>query len=193
MHLIDYLETQVNWNKVFGVVDAVYDDEGLTSNADNFIRSIAVEKAFSKFSNVKRVDQNGYDFEYSYACDVDLHHPITQKVEMKMGQKLFYVKDPHTTKKFKVKSFLSAKKTVEDFQKQSTFDYLMVIDLTARRVVIVEDEIARSLYEAGSDGAMISLTKGHYYECEIGEVNPILPPYKLSELINAAYDKFLDF
>lgn len=183
MNFIDYLETKVNWNKVFGVVDSVYDDKGFKSNADNFIRSIAVEKAFAKFSNVERVDQNGYDFLFNN----------TDKVEMKMGKNLFYVKDPHTTKKFKVKSFLSDKKTVEDFQQQSTFDYLMVIDLTARRVVIVEDEIARSLYEQGADGAMISLTLGQYYECEIGEVNPIVPRYKLSELINDAYDKFLDF
>jgi len=183
MNFIDYLETKVNWNKVFGVVESVYTDEGFKSNADNFIRSMAVERAFSKFSNVERVDQNGYDFLFE----------SKEKIEMKMGKNLFYVNDPHTTKKFKVKSFLSEKKTVKDFKKQSTFDYLMVVDLTAKRVVIVEDEIARSLYTKGADGAMIQLTLGTYYQCDIGEVNNIVPHYKLSELINDAYDKFLDF
>lgn len=183
MHFIDYLETEVNWNKVFGVVDSVYSDDGFKSNADNFIRCPAIERAIEKFSNVVRVDQNGYDFLYDNNV----------KVEMKMGKNLFYKKDPFTTKKFKVKSFLSATKTVEDFQQISTFDYLLVIDLTARRVVIVEDEVARPLYESGADGAMITLTKGTFYECEIGEVNPIMPKYKLSELIDQAYNQFLNF
>ena len=50
-----------------------------------------------------------------------------------MGKNLFYkVKDPKATKKFKVKSFLSETKTVEDFRQISTFDWLLVIDLTAR-------------------------------------------------------------
>jgi len=40
---------------------------------------------------------------------------------------------------------------------------------------------------------MIQLTKGTFYECEIGEVNPIAPKYKLSELIESAYQTFLDF
>jgi hypothetical protein len=182
MHFIDYLETEVNWNKVFGVVDSVYSDEGFKSNADNFKRSDIIERAIEKFSNVVRVDQNGYDFLYDN----------TVKVEMKMGKNLFYKKNPFTTKKFKVKSFLSATKTVEDFQQVSTFDYLLVIDLTAQRVVVVEDEVARPLYESGADGAMISLTKGTFYECEIGEVNPSQSHYKLSELLDQTYDKFLN-
>ena len=57
----------------------------------------------------------------------------------------------------KVKSFLSETKTVEDFRQISTFDWLLVIDLTARRVVVVEDEHARSLYQEGADGQMIAL------------------------------------
>ena len=52
MHLIDHLETQVQWGKVFGVVDSLYNDKGFTSNADNFARATAVEKAISKFSGV---------------------------------------------------------------------------------------------------------------------------------------------
>ena len=31
-----HLEQNVNWNKVFGVVDSLYNDKGFTSNADNF-------------------------------------------------------------------------------------------------------------------------------------------------------------
>ena len=78
------------------------------------------------------------------------------------------VKDPNATKKFKVKSFLSETKTVEDFKQISTFDWLLVIDLTARRVVVVEDEHARSLYQEGADGAMIELKHGDYIECNMG-------------------------
>ena len=183
MHFIDHLETGVNWNKVFGVVDSLYNDPGFSSNADNFARSTAVEKALAKFSNLTRVDQTGYDFTFG-----------DDKIEMKMGQNLFYKrKDIHATKKFKVKSFLSEKKTVEDFRQNKTFDYMLVVDLTARRVVVVEDEKARSLYQEGADGAMIELKLGDYYECDLGEITPIKPPKCLSQLIYQAIESYLDF
>ena len=183
MHLIDHLETGVNWNKVFGVVDSLYTDPGFTSNADNFARATAVEKALAKYSGLVRVDQTGYDFTFG-----------DDKIEMKMGQNLFYKrKDIHATKKFKVKSFLSEKKTVEDFRQNKTFDYMLVVDLTARRVVVVEDEKARSLYQEGADGAMIELKLGDYYECDLGEITPIKPPKCLSQLIDQAIESYLDF
>ena len=183
MHLIDHLETQVQWGKVFGVVDSLYNDKGFTSNADNFARATAVEKALSKFSDLLRVDQTGYDFTFG-----------GEKIELKMGKNLFYKrKDVNATKKFKVKSFLSETKTVEDFKQIKTFDYMMVIDLTARRVVIVEDEKARSLYQDGADGAMIELKLGDYYECDLGEFDVIEPPALLSESINKAIENYLDF
>ena len=186
-HLIDHLEKGVNWNKVFGVVDSLYSDKGFSSNADNFARATAVEKGLAKFSNLVRVDKTGYDFIF-YDGDKVI------KIEMKMGQNLFYKrKDVHATKKFKVKSFLSEKKTVEDFKQHSTYDYLLVIDLTARRVCVVEDEVARSLYQEGADGAMIELKLGDYYQCEIGEVTPILPPTSLSQKIDDAIEGYLDF
>ena len=102
-------------------------------------------------------------------------------------------KDINATKKFKVKSFLSETKTVEDFRQISTFDWLLVIDLTARRVVVVEDEHARSLYQEGADGAMIELKHGDYIECNIGVINPILPPINLSYLYQQADQQFLNF
>ena len=183
MTIIEQLETRVDWNKVFGVVDSLYSDDGFTSNADNFARATMVEKAIDKFSDIKRVDQNGYDFTY-----------LDEKIELKMGKNLFYKrKDPNATKKFKVKSFLSETKTVEDFKEVSTFDWLLVIDLTARRVVVVEDEHARSLYQEGADGAMIELKHGDYIECNIGVVNPILPPINLSYLYQQADQQFLNF
>ena len=46
MNLIKELETNVDWNKVFGVVDSLYSDKGFTSNADNFARATMVEKSF---------------------------------------------------------------------------------------------------------------------------------------------------
>jgi hypothetical protein len=183
MHLIDHLETQVNWNKVFGVVDSLYNDPGFSSNADNFARATAVEKALAKYSGLVRVDQTGYDFVYG-----------DDKIEMKMGKNLFFKrKDIHATKKFKVKSFLSEKKTVEDFRQNKTFDYMLVVDLTARRVVVVEDEHARSLYQEGADGAMIELKLGDYYECDLGIVNAIQPPTRLSDKINQAIEDYLVF
>jgi hypothetical protein len=183
MHLIDHLETQVNWSKIFGVVDSLYNDPGFSSNADNFARATAVEKALAKYSGLVRVDQTGYDFVYG-----------DDKIEMKMGKNLFYKrKDIHATKKFKVKSFLSEKKTVEDFKQLKTFDYMLVVDLTARRVVVVEDEKARSLYTDGADGAMIELKLGDYYECDLGEITTIEPPTSLSKAINKAIESYLEF
>ena len=183
MHLIDSLEVKTDWGKIFGVIDSLYNDKGFSSNADNFARATAVEKAIAKFSDLDRVDQTGYDFLFG-----------DKKVELKMGKNLFYKrKDVHATKKFKVKSFLSETKTVEDFKQIKTFDYMMVIDLTARRVVIVEDEKARSLYQDGADGAMIELKLGDYYECDLGEFDVTEPPASLSESINNAIENYLDF
>ena len=183
MNFIEQLQTRVDWNRVFGVVDSLYSDKGFTSNADNFARATMVEKAIDKFSNLERVDQNGYDFLFN-----------DKKVELKMGKNLFYKrKDTKATKKFKVKSFLSETKTVEDFKQISTYDYLLVIDLTARRVVVVNDEHARSLYTEGADGAMISLKEGDYYECNLPDINVTLPPINLSVLYNKADDNYLDF
>jgi len=183
MHLIDSLETKTDWGKIFGIVDSLYSDKGFTSNADNFARATAVEKGISKFSDLKRVDQTGYDFLFG-----------DEKVELKMGKNLFYKrKDVNATKKFKVKSFLSETKTVEDFKQIKTFDYMMVMDLTARRVVIVEDEKARSLYQDGADGAMIELKLGDYYECDLGEYDVTQPPSYLSDAVNKAIEGYLDF
>ena len=184
MHLIDSLESNTDWGKIFGVVDSLYNDKGFSSNADNFARATAVEKAIAKFSDLVRVDQTGYDFTYG-----------EEKIELKMGKNLFFKrKDIHATKKFKVKSFLSEKKTVEDFRQYKTFDYMMVMDLTARRVVIVEDEKARSLYQEGADGAMIELKLGDYYECDLGGlIITTEPSTSLSEAIDKAIEGYLDF
>jgi hypothetical protein len=183
MHLIDSLEKNTDWGRIFGAIESLYNDPGFTSAGDNFARSTAVEWAIENFSELERVDQTGYDFLFGES-----------KVELKMGKNLFYKrKDIHATKKFKVKSFLSEKKTVEDFRKDKTFDYMMVIDLTARRVVIVEDEKARSLYQEGADGAMIELKLGDYYECDLGNYEIILPPAVLSELFNESIKKFLKY
>ena len=181
-HFIDHLEKSVDWNKVFGVVDSLYSDDGFTSNADNFTRATAVERALDKFSGLVRVDQAGYDFMYG-----------EEKVELKMGKNLFKKNNPFATKKFKVKNFQGEKKTVEDFKNQKTFDYMLVLDLTARRVVVVEDEYARPLYEGYGDGVMIKLDIGNYFECEIGSVEPVVPPTKLSAAIEKSIEDYLNF
>ena len=110
-----------------------------------------------------------------------------------MGKNLFQKRTPFTTKKFKVKNFQGEKKTVEDFKNEKTFDYMLVLDLTARRVVVVEDEHARPLYEGYGDGVMIKLDVGNYYECDLGEINPVMPPLKLSHGYDKAMEEFLDF
>lgn len=181
-HFIDHLETSVDWNKVFGVVDSLYGDDGFTSNADNFTRATAVEHALDKFSDLVRVDQDGYDFMYG-----------KQRIELKMGKNLFYKNNPFATKKFKVKNFQGEKKTVEHYKNEKTFDYMLVLDLTTRRVVVVEDEYARPLYESGGDGVMIKLDIGNYYECEIGTVESVMPPTKLSDAIKKCIENYLDF
>ena len=78
-----------------GVVDSLYSDKGFSSNADNFARATAVEKAIGKFSNLIRVDQTGYDFTFG-----------DERIELKMGKNLFFKrKDVHATKKFKGQVF----------------------------------------------------------------------------------------
>jgi hypothetical protein len=180
MHLIDHLETGVNWNRFFGIVDSLYSDSGFSTNGDNFIRNTALEKALAACSDLTRVDRKGYDFLYGET-----------KVELKVAQNMFYKRNPTETKDFKVKSFLSQTRTVDDFREESTFDYLLVIDLRARRVVIVEDEIARGLYRDGADGAIMSLKMGNYYECDIEFVNPITSSILLSAEIGAAMDRYI--
>ena len=183
MHLIDHLETEPNWGKIFGIVDSLYNDSGFSSNADNFARATAVEKAIAKYSGLVRVDQTGYDFIFG-----------DTKVELKMGKNLFYKrKDIHATKKFKMKNFQGDKKTVEDYKNEKTFDYMMVMDLTTRRVVIVDDEKARSLYQPCGDGIIIKLKLGDYYECDLGEFDVTQPPAYLSESINKAIESYLEF
>lgn len=181
-NLIDHLETGVNWNKVFGVVCSTYGDKGFTSRADNFTKSTTIEKALAKFSDLNRVDQIGYDFMYG-----DL------KVELKMRQNLFYKRTPHQTQTIKMKNFQGNKKTLEDFKNDQTFDVAIILCLTTFQVIVVEDEVARNRYFADGDGVFAKFGLGDYYKCDIGEVNPVLPPTILSESIQAAIDNHLDF
>ena len=154
-----------DWDSFFSIVYNLYGDKGFTSAADNFTRAIAVELGLERCSLLKRVDQKGYDFIYT----VD---GVEIKIELKMAQKMFYKgvmkgKPRTSSHKFKVKSFLSEYKTVEDFKKEKTFDVLMVMDIEQRRIVLVTDEQARELYKKGADGAVMQLQEGDYYECEL--------------------------
>ena len=181
-NLIDHLETEVNWNKVFGVVQATYDDKGFTSRADNFTKSTTIEKALANFSGLTRVDQIGYDFMFG-----DL------KVELKMRQNLFYKRTPHQTQVIKMKNFQGNKKTLEDFKNDQTFDVALVLCLTTFQAIVVEDDVARDRYFADGDGVFAKFGLGDYYKCDIGEVTPILPPTTLSEQIQGAIDNYLNF
>lgn len=186
--LINHLETEVNWKKIFGVVDSVYSDDGFTTNADNFTRATTIEKAVEKFSDLERVDQPGWDFVY---------HSIEKlKVEMKMRKNLFYKRNPHKTQTIKMKNFQGNKKGVEDFAKEKTFDYAMILCLTTRRVILVEDEVARSRYYGMGDGVNAQFDLGDYYQCDIGELTdltPIMPKQTLSEQLKQTIDNYLDF
>ena len=185
---------------------------GYTSQTDDgrlikiFIRKMKVGKVFKvediKF-NKELASSYGWKDTDRIGDVIFIVGDKTVKVELKIGRDLFYKggyssklgrnTSIYETKKFKAKSFLSEKRTVEDFKKEKTFDYMMVLDVTARRLVVVEDEVARSLYQEGSDGAMMELKLGDYYECDLGEYEVTQPPESLSELINNATDRFLDF
>lgn len=186
--LIDHLETEVNWKKIFGVVESVYSDDGFTTNADNFTRATTIEKAVEKFSDLERVDQPGWDFVY--------HSTEKLKVEMKMRKNLFYKRNPHKTQTIKMKNFQGDKKGVEEFAREKTFDYAMILCLTTRRVILVEDEVARSRYYGLGDGVNAQFDLGDYYQCDIGELNdltPIMPKQTLSEQLKQTIDNYLDF
>ena len=186
--LVDHLESEVNWQKIFGVVDSLYSDDGFTTNADNFTRATAIEKAVEKFSDLERVDQPGWDFVYHSIEDL--------KIEMKMRKNLFYKRNPNRTQTIKMKNFQGDKKGVEDFAKEKTFDYAMILCLTTRRVILVEDEVARSRYYGLGDGVNAQFDLGDYYQCNIGELTdlvPIMPKQTLSEQLKQTIDNYLDF
>ena len=196
MHLIDVLETQVDWNKFFGVVDDLYNDPGFTTNADNFIISSTVELALSEFSPLIRVDQNGYDFlientESDYTVS---HNNINgEPIELKMMKNLFgYKKNPHKTKPVKMKNFRGEKRTVEDFKKETTFSQLVILDLTNREVIVVEDEVAREKYYHAGDGVCAQFDLGDYYKCDIGEVNPVRSTVQFSDILNNLKKEFIN-
>jgi hypothetical protein len=92
-----------------------------------------------------------------------------------------------------MKNFQGNKKTLEDFKNDQTFDVAIILCLTTFQAIIVEDDIARDRYFADGDGVFAKFGLGDYYKCDIGEVNPILPPTVLSEQIQAAIDNHLDY
>ena len=199
MNLIDLLETKVDWNKVFGVVEDLYNDPGFTSRADNFIVSSSVELALAEFSPLFRVDQIGYDFicEGTDATGAEITVIGEYKgeaVELKMRKKLFYSprgKNPFKTQDVKMKNFQGDKKTLKDFQEQKTFNKLIVLDLGGwdpydYKVLVIEDEVARSRYYEKGDGVFAKFQPGDYYRCDIGDVNPIRSDILLSDIINEA-------
>lgn len=191
--VIKHFESDVpDWDSFFSIVYNLYGDEGFTSAADNFTRAIAVELGLERCTLLKRVDQKGYDFIYT-VDGVDI------LIELKMARNMFYKgvrkNNPRTTSyKFKVKSFLSEEKTVEDFKQEKTFDVLMVMDINQRRIVLVDDERARQLYTAGADGAMMRLHEGDYHECELQMSSDVVEntQVSLSSLYAESMNNFLD-
>lgn len=191
--VIKHFESDVpDWDSFFSIVYNLYGDKGFCSAADNFTRAIAVELGLERCSLLKRVDQKGYDFIYT-VDGVDI------KIELKMAMEMFYKgvrKDCPltTTREFKVKSFLSKTKTVKDFQQEKTFDVLMVMDISQRRIVLVTDERARELYKKGADGAVMQLQEGDYYECKLQMGSDVVENTQasLSSLYAESMNKFLD-
>tara|TARA_R100000951_G_C2561706_1_gene155832 strand:+ start:55 stop:666 length:612 start_codon:yes stop_codon:yes gene_type:complete len=181
-----------DWNSFFSIVYNLYSDKGFASAADNFTRAIAVELGLERCSLLKRVDQKGYDFIY-------IVDGVEIKIELKMARNMFYKgvrkNNPRTTShKFKVKSFLSEEKTVEDFKQEKTFDVLMVMDINQRRIVLVTDERARELYTSGADGAVMRLHEGDYYECELQMGSDVVENTQasLSSLYAESMNNYLD-
>jgi hypothetical protein len=179
--LASHLENDVDWSRFFGAVDRLFLDEGLKSNSDNMFRSRTIEKALEKYSDFLHVDQIGYDFTYK-----------SMKVELKTKKQLFQKDNQYRTGVIKMKNF-HGNKTAEDYKTTKTFDYLVAIDLISRRVIIVEDEKARSLYKNYGDGAIIQLNYGDYYECNLPAfLIPKMPTQMLSEERDKLIDSFLE-
>ena len=186
--LVDHLESEVNWKKIFGVARSVYSDDGFTTNADNFTRATAIEHAIDKFSDLERVDQPGWDFVYHSIEDL--------KVELKTRKNLFYKSEPYRTQTIKMKNFRGDKKGAEEFANQKTFDYAMILCLTTYRLILVEDEVARSRYYGIGDGVNAQFDLGDYYECDLGiltDLIPIMPKQILSEQLKKTMENYLDF
>lgn len=179
-NLIKFLEENVYWDNFWGVVIDLYEDPVFRSKASNMTRTTIIEKALSIFSSLIHVDQIGYDFLYS---DSDSEFLLNfsgningEPIELKIGKDIFYSpnrKDAGKTRGIKMKNYQGEKKTLEDFKKQRTFSKLIVIDLRYKKVIVAEDELVRSKYYNCGDGVSVKLEPGDYYECSIGEVNPI--------------------
>ena len=184
-NLIKFLEENVNWNKFWGVSTDLYEDPAFRSRASNITRTTIIEKSLSMFSSLIHVDQIGYDFVYPDSDEkflINFNGNINgEPIELKMGKSIFYSptgKNAGKTKAIKMKNYQGNKKTLEDFKKQSTFSKLIVVDIKQKIVIVVEDELVRSKYYDDGDGVMVRLEPGDYYQCEIGEVNPIRCPQK---------------
>lgn len=191
MNLIDVLETQVDWNSVFGVVEDLYYDPGFTSRADNFIVSSSVELALEAFSPLMRVDKIGFDFIHKDSDASDIEMTLVgdvrgEAVELKMRKNLFYSprgKFARCTQAVKMKNFQGDKKTLEDFKNHKTFNKLIILDLTYFRILVIEDEVARSRYYEDGDGVFAKFQPGDYYMCDIPEVKPVRSAILLSEVL----------
>ena len=80
---------------------------------------------------------------------------------------------------------------MQDFQEQKTFNKLIVLDLGGwepndYKVLVIEDEVARSRYYEKGDGVFAKFQLEDYYKCDIGDVNPVRSDILLSSIINDA-------
>lgn len=120
------LENDVNWKKVFGVINSV---STLTRNQTRPLRTEIVEMAIAKYSSGKLKyvgdSADGMDFEGSDGL----------RYECKMQGTIFQPTTPHSAKVVLKNHYSTKKKDVK-----KTFDKMIFIDTKKRKVGVVDFE-----------------------------------------------------
>jgi hypothetical protein len=156
------LETQFNWNKIFGIIKDLYSDNGFQSNSDNMFRSKLFEWSIQLLSNCVYVDQDGVDF------NMKLYDQIVN-IEAKFCKNYF-----GKTKKcgnIKMKNYRGSTDmdTYERMRNENKFDYLMIIDTTQYRVGLADRDTAQRYYYPYGDGIW---TKIPHSELTLMDIHP---------------------
>ena len=90
------------------------------------------------------------------------------------------------------------RKLCKIFQEQKTFNKLIVLDLGGwdpydYKVLVIEDEVARSRYYEKGDGVFAKFQVGDYYRCDIGDVNLFVLNLLLKVILLTKQKKVIGF
>ena len=181
------LETQFNWNKIFGAIKDLYLDEGFQSNSDNMLRSKLFEWTIEHLSDCVYVDQQGVDFVLKL-------YDIIVKLEAKFQKNYFGV-----TKKvgnIKMKNYRGStdNDTYERMRNENKFDYLMIIDTAQYRIGLADRETAQKYYYHYGDGIWTKIPHSELTMIDICPSSFTLPSSddKFFDTIKPSYIKWVD-